>query len=248
MVKITQAKLYSPGNHFDFRARVWSISPLWMPQSPFTGLRSNCQQLAHFCHVANRKPRRVLGPRPLFLPPLPYSATNTRLLSSLKEKRRVWGGGVRLEPTDLASHAQVSGFLSNTMPPSWGSSSLSKALLKLIESMSQLIEWFRKEGWIPAQHLLAIRLWASHSKIAVFLSTGRLLIMIITSKRLGGKKYQDLVLRFCTNTWRLCLYDTKTTKYKVGKNLLTILFGRWSKWAQRIFQEWWKCSKIGLWH
>lgn len=36
-------------------------------------------------------------------------------------------------------------------------------------------------------------------------------VIIITSKGLGSKKYPDSVLRFCTNTWKLCLCDTKTT-------------------------------------
>lgn len=35
-------------------------------------------------------------------------------------------------------------------------------------------------------------------------------VIIITSKGLGTKNTPDLVLRFCTNMWRLCLYDTKT--------------------------------------
>lgn len=35
-------------------------------------------------------------------------------------------------------------------------------------------------------------------------------VIIITSKGLGVKNIPDLVLRFCTNMWRLCLYDTKT--------------------------------------
>lgn len=104
MVKITQAELYSSGNHFDFRAGAWSTSLV----SSYPSLPPLGQDLIANSHVANRKPRKVLGTRPLFLAPLPRLCC--KHMPSLLITRKEFGG-FRVERTDLASRVRVSGLL-----------------------------------------------------------------------------------------------------------------------------------------